>query len=132
MYYDIFNVGRIRGFNSTFVAICSATSYTFGFTSRRKRPPLDILNFIVTTLRNQDKKVSFVQVDKYGALSKTSEFMRTCHNMNIIVQTTGGYVPSFNGKTEIPNKAMANIKRAFLLKSSYNKELRCFAYQYPI
>ena len=40
---------------------------------------------------NQDKKVSFIRVDEDGALERYSESMNTCHNMNIIVQTTGGY-----------------------------------------
>ena len=58
---------------------------------------------------NHDKKVAFIQVDEYGALARSSEFMRTGHNMNIIVQTTGGYTSLLNGKTEIPNKTLFNI-----------------------
>ena len=73
------------------MAIFSAISQHFGFPSRRKRPPLDTLKFIVTAFRNQDKKVSFTQVDEDGALARFSEFMRTCHNMSITVQTIGGY-----------------------------------------
>ena len=105
------------------MAIFSATSYSFGFPSKSKRPPLDILKFIVTTLRNQDNKVAFVTVDEYGALARSSEFMKTCHNMKIIVQTIGGYASSLNGEIEIPNKTLANITRALLLKSSHKKEI---------
>ena len=115
MDFAFFNVESIRGFTSTFVAICSATSYPFGFPSRSKRPPLDILKFLVTTLRNQDKKVAFIRVDEDGALARSSEFMKTCHNMNIIVQTTGGYASSLNDKSESPNKTLANITRALLM-----------------
>ena len=79
-----------------FVAIYYDTSYPFGFTSRSKQPPLDILKFLVTTLRNQDKKVSFIKVDKDGSLAISYEFIRTFDNMNIIVQTTGGYASSLN------------------------------------
>ena len=57
--------------------------------------------------------------------------MKTCHNMNIIVQNTGGNDSSLNGKSEIPNKTLANITRAILLNSSHKKELLCFAYKYP-
>ena len=99
MDFAFFNVESIRGFTSTFVAICSATSYPFGFPSRSKLPPLDILKFLVITLRNQDKKVAFIRVDEDGALSRSSEFMRTCHNMNIIVQTSGGDASYLNGKS---------------------------------
>ena len=58
------NVKSICGFTSTFVAICSATSHSFVFPSRSKRPPLDIIKFLVTALRNQDKKVSSIRVDE--------------------------------------------------------------------
>ena len=104
MDFAFFNVESIRGFTSTFVAICSATSYPFGFPSRSKRPPLENLKFLVTALRNQDKKVALIRVDEDEALSISSEFMRTYHNMNIIVQNTFGDASSINGKSESPNK----------------------------
>ena len=70
MDFSLFNVEIIRGFTSTFVTICSATSHPFGLPSRRKRPRLDILKLLVTTLINQDKKVAFIRVDEYGALAR--------------------------------------------------------------
>ena len=121
----------VLGFTSTFVAVCSATSFPFGLPSRIKSPPLDILTFLVTKLRNQDNKVAFIIVDEDGALARSLEFMRTCHNMNIIVQRTGGDSYSPNGKSESPNKTLANITRVLLLNSSY-KKIWCFAYQYAI
>ena len=75
--FHFFSVESIRGFTSTFVAICSATSYPFGFSSRRKRPSLDILKFIFATLSNRDKKISLIQVYEDGALERSSEFMKT-------------------------------------------------------
>ena len=121
MSFAFFNVESTRGFTSTFVALCSANSHPFGFPSRSKRPPLDTLKFLVTKLRNQDKKVSFIRVDEDGELARSSEFMKKFHNMNIIVQTICGYSSSINDKSEIPNKALANIMRALLLNSSQNK-----------
>ena len=102
------------------------------FPSRSKRPPLEIIKCFVTTLRNQDKKVAFILVDEDGALTRSSEFINTCHNMNIIVQTTSGDASSLNGKIEIPDNTLANITRATRLKSSHKKELWLFAYQYAI
>ena len=52
MDFAFSNVETIRGLTSTFVVICSATSYSFGFLSRSKRPTLDILKFIVTAFSN--------------------------------------------------------------------------------
>ena len=132
MDFAFFNVKSIRGFTSTFVVICSATSYPFGFPSRSKRLPLDILKFLVTAFINQDKKVAFVRVNEDVALARSCKFMKTCHNMNIIVQTTRGDASSLSGKSEIPNKTLDNIKIALLLNSSYKKELWFFSYQYAI
>ena len=92
------DVKSICVFTSTSVDICSATSHSFEFISRSKLPPLVILKYLVTKLRNQDKKASFIQVDENGALNRYFGFMKTCHNMNIIVQTIGGYSSSLNGK----------------------------------
>ena len=67
-----------------------------------------------------------------GALALSSEFTRKCNNMNIIVQTTGGYAFSLNGKIKTPVKTLYNITRDILSKSIHNKELWCLAYQYDI
>ena len=72
MDFLFFSVESIRGFTSTFVNICSDTSYHFGFSSRSKLAPIDTTKFIVTTLSNQDKKFAFIQVDEDGALERYS------------------------------------------------------------
>ena len=121
MDFAVFNVEIIRVFTSTFVAICSATSHFFEFPYRSKRPPLEILKFLVTTLINQSKKILLVWVYEDGAQARYSEFMMIFHNMNIIVQTKLGYAYSLNVKTERPNNTLANITRALLMNSSQNK-----------
>ena len=115
MDFSFFNVKSICGFTSTFVVICSTTAYIFGYPFRSKRPPLEILKFLVAKLRNQDKNVVFIRFDEDGALARSSEFMNTCHNMNIIFQTTGGDASYINCKSEIPNNTLANITRSLLL-----------------
>ena len=119
--FAFFNVESIRGFNSTFVAICSATSYPVGFSSRRKLPPIEILKCFVDTLRNQENKVEFIRVDEDGELEISSEFMKTYHNMNTIVKTTGEVASSNNGKRKIYNKTLANTTRPLILKSIHKK-----------
>ena len=81
---------------------------------------------------NQDKNVALIRVDEDGALERSSVFMKTCHNMTITVQNTGGDTSSINGKRERHNKKLVNITRALLLNSHHKKELWCFAYQYAI
>ena len=130
--FSFLNVESIRGFTSTFVDVLSSTSYPSGFPSRSKLPTLETLKFIVTTLRNQYKKVSFICVGEDGSLARSSESVNTCHNMNIIFQNKNIDVSSLNGKIEIPNKTLANITIVLLLNSSHRKELCCFSYQYAI
>ena len=72
MDFAFFNVESMRGFTSTFVAIFSYTLYPFGLPSRSKPTPLDILKFIVTTLRNKDNKVACIRVDEDVALAISS------------------------------------------------------------
>ena len=132
MDFAFLNVEIIRGFTFTFVYKCSVTSDPFRFPSRSKHPSIDILTFLFTTFRNQYNKDAFVRFDENGALARSSEPMKTCQNMNNIVQTTGGDTYYINGKSEIPNKTLSNITRALLLNSSHKKELWWFYYQYAI
>ena len=81
---------------------------------------------------NKDKKVAFIRFDEYVTLERYSEFIWKYHNMNTIVQTTGGDTSSLNRKSEIPNNTLTNIKRYLLLKSSQKKEIWCFTYKYAI
>ena len=60
-------------------------------------------------------KVTFIQADKDGALERSSECMKTGHNMTIIVQTICVDVSSLNRNSESPNKKLANNKGALLL-----------------
>ena len=94
--------------------------------TQKQRPTLDILKSPVTILRNQDKKVTFIRVDEDGELARSSEFMKKCHNINIIVQTIYEYASSLNDKSEIPNKTLDNITRDRLLKSIHNKKMVIF------
>ena len=117
MEFSFFNVEIIHVFNSNFVDIRSATSHPFGFKSIIKQPNIYILKLLVNTLRNQDNKVVCIQVDKDITMVRSSEFMRKCHNMNIIVSTSVGDKASLNGKIESPDKTLNNIARNFLLNS---------------
>ena len=97
MYFEFFNVESIRGFTSIFLDICPANSQPFGFPYRIKLQHLDILKFLFTSLINQYNKFVFIRVDEYGSLAISSVFINKFHSMNIIFQTTGGYLSSIHG-----------------------------------
>ena len=71
IYFSFFNVVSIYRFISNIVAVCYDTSQPFGFPFICKHMLLDILKLLFTTLSNQDKKASFIQVDEYGALERS-------------------------------------------------------------
>ena len=115
MDFVLLNTESIRGFTSVLVAISSTTWYSFLFPPRSKLPPLYILKFPINILRNQDKKFALIQVGKDGALARSSEFTRICHNTKTIVRTTGGDTSYLNEESEILNKKMSNMTREILL-----------------
>ena len=63
-----------------------------------KLAPFGTIPLLVNTLNNQDKKSSLIWRGKFVALEISSEFIRACHNMKIIVQTSGGGAYSLNEK----------------------------------
>ena len=69
-------------------------------------------------MRNHYNKVVFIPGDEDGALARYSEFVRTCHNMNIVVQNKGRNESYLNGNIEISNKTLSNVTRALILNSS--------------
>ena len=119
--FKFFIVEIICGFISTFLHICYDAPYPFWFFFRSKRPPLDIFKFLVATLSNQYNKVTFIRLDEYSALSRSSEPMRTCHNMIIIFQNIGEDYSSLNGESIIRNKTLYNITIYLLLKLIHRK-----------
>ena len=121
MHFTFFNVESILVFNSTFVVVCSANSYPFGLPFRSKHLPIDILKFLVTSLSNMDNKFVFILVYEDGALARSYEFMRTCHNMYVIVQTIGGYASSIDAKSESLNMTLSDTEIALILNSNNMK-----------
>ena len=50
--FAFFSIEIIRGFTLTFMSICYAPSYSFGFIYIGKRPPLEIFKLIFNALKN--------------------------------------------------------------------------------
>ena len=119
--FAFFNIESIRIFTWTFVAICSAKSHPFEFSSRTNHTHHDTIKLLVATLENQYKNVAFIQFDKNEELERSYKWFRTPHKIKIIVQTTDGDEYLYIGNSEIRNKILANIKKVLLLNSSYKK-----------
>ena len=65
------------------------------FRKQNKRPPLDLLFFIVLTLRQQNKR-NYVQFNEGGELTHSSEVNQLLIDLTVVVQSTGGYASHRN------------------------------------
>ena len=60
MDFTFINEISIRGFTAYVSVTCGTSGMSFLFPTRNKCPPLDIINFVVLTIRAQRKSVTFV------------------------------------------------------------------------
>ena len=72
MYLYFFNFENIHRMTYIFVAMCYSTSYNFGFPSRSNRLPLDTIDVLVAAMIDKYKKVVFIIIYEYYALSTSS------------------------------------------------------------
>ena len=76
--------------------------------------------------------MQLIRLVEDDALARSSEFVRTYHDISIVVHNTGGDASSLHVKSEIPNKTLVKITTFIFVNSIHNKELLCLAYQYAI
>ena len=50
--FHFFNVVSIRGFTSALAAVCATTSYPFNFPTKSKSPPIQIVLYLIRTIRS--------------------------------------------------------------------------------
>jgi hypothetical protein len=141
MDFNIYNITSIRGFVATFDAVCCSTSYNFSFPTRSKAPPLEIVRWLISTIRNMGFQVVFIRVDEDRALARSAEFCSLIVDLNCVLETTGGYNSENNGKVESQNYASAQSIRPALATSAIMighllpndmtiDQFWCFAHQY--
>jgi hypothetical protein len=137
--FSFYGITSLRGYTTAFDITCASTSYTLGFPSKSKGPPITIFTWVIKTLRKMGYEVLFVRVDEDGALARSSEFCSTIVKLNCILETTGGGNSENNGKVERPNRVKADMVRSSLAtaKILFGKDLPkdlpiqkfwCFAY----
>ena len=112
--FSFFGVTSIRGFTSALDITCASTSYTIGFPTRSKTPPLEIMKWLINTLRSMGHNVTFIRVDEDGSLANSTEFCRLLMTMNCLLETTGGGNSTNNGIVEVGNRTKANMIRSQL------------------
>jgi len=126
--FAFFNQQSIRGFTSYLSCDCVHTKYSFRFCTRSKRAPIDVIRWIIETLRKQNKTVNYVRFDEGGELARNIEIPKMLtEEYQIIMQTTGGYASHLNGITERGHRTDADSIRSSLYAAGLSDQYWCFA-----
>ena len=139
--FSFFTVVSIRGFTSALDVTCASTSYPFGFPTKSKSPPIEILRWLLGTLRSMGHVVNFIRVDEGGELANSSSFAEFVFKCDCVLESTGAGNSTNNGKVERQNRTKADMTRAglstlnLLIKDDLPDDLPvekfwCLAYQH--
>ena len=112
--FSFFTVTSIRGFTSALDVACASTSYPFGFPTKSKSPPIEILRWLIGTLRSMGHVVNFIRVDEGGELANSSSFTEFVFKSDCILESTGAGNSTNNGKVERQNRTKADMIRSSL------------------
>ena len=113
--FMFYSTTSIRNFTAAFTIVDRGTSYPYIFPTTSKRPPIDIMRFLLTVLNRQGHEVHSIRADEDGALAGSAEFCTLLQNQfKIILQTTNGYESTINGKVERIHQTYHNMVRASL------------------
>ena len=112
--FSFFTVTSIRGFTSALDVACATTSYPFGFPTKSKAPPIELLRWLLGTLRSMGYVVNFIRVDEGGELANSSSFAEFVFKSDCILESTGGGNSTNNGKVERQNRTKGDMIRAEL------------------
>ena len=116
--FSFFTMKSIRGFTCGLDVACAATSYPFAFPTKSKVPPIDILRWLMSSLRSLGHVINFIRVDEGGELANSSVFAEFVFKNNCILQTTGGGNSTNNGIVERGNRTKADMIRSQLTTMS--------------
>jgi hypothetical protein len=115
--FAFWDIPSHRGFTAMLVAIDAKTRKLWLFCTASKNAPIHILWWLFSNLRREHKTLSWIHVEKYGALiglSALCRFIRDNEALNL--ESTGGYASYLNGKIERLNRTIAERVRCCILK----------------
>ena len=118
--------------NKAALTIVEATArYQWRFPCKNKRPPIVLVICFVRTLRVQGYNVSQIRVDEGGELARSTCFMKSCKKvLNIVVETTGGYNSTNNGKVKASHRPAKRTVRMMLMTAGLPDSFWDYALQY--
>lgn len=139
--FSFFGCEPIQGFTTALDITCASTDYTLSFPTCSKSPPLEIVIWVVNTLRSMGHIVSFIRVDEDGSLAWSTEFkLVVMKQLMCLLEMTGPGDSANNGAVEVGNWVKANMVQIGLatMELLFGKDLPpdlsiekfwCFTYQ---
>ena len=129
----IMNTLSCRQFRTAFLITEARTRRKFGFVTRSRSAPIEIMKYFVGHMRRLGYTVDELRVDEDGSLARSANFMKVCtKELNIVVQSTGGYNSENNGMAESPIKPIKHMIRAMLIEAALPDGLWCYAFTYTV
>ena len=107
----------------------STTNHLFSYPIRSKRPPLQLIKTFIQLSHHHEYKSYILWFDEDGEHSISSDSMQLFIDHEVIVETTGGYAFSINGKVECPHQTINNTFHIQLLSRVHIYELWCLCYK---
>lgn len=102
--------------------------YTWVFNMRNKKPPIDILLWFIEQMRQHFRfAVTALRTDEGGELWESHQFRVACGKVHTIVECTGGYASSLNGKVEVRHKLTKRTTASCLFAAGQRANMWCYA-----
>lgn len=132
MDFCFYRTASIRGFTAYLSVTCYVTGHSFVFPTRSKRPPLDIIKWLIEVLKRQGYVVIIVRFDEGGELARSSEVCTLITEMNIVMESTGSYSSDLLGKDERQHRTLGEMVRTMLYSANVGAEFWCYAIMYAV
>ena len=125
-------ITSIDGFNSYLLVIDKATRYLWVYLTKRKTPPLSIVEKLLDFYGPRIKGDKVIRTDLGGELARSFAFQKLVSTHKYRLETTGAYSSKQNGLVERPHRDLANIMRSLLYNSDLGPQYWSFALTHAV
>ena len=132
MDFCFYRTTSIRGFTSYLSVTYYITGYSFVIPTRSKRPPLDIIKWLIQVLQRQGYVVIIVRFDEGGELARSTEVCSLLTDLNIVMESSGGYSSDLLGKDERQHRTYGEMVRTMLFAANLPPTFWCYAIMYAV
>ena len=130
--FRLFNKVSCQNFTSLLIIVDTITIHLFVYPTIFKLLPLQLIITFIQFSLHRGYKRSIFRIDEGGKFYRPADFMQVCIDHGVIVDITGSYSSSINGKIELPQQTIKNMVMTQLLSHGHHDDLWRFCYKYTI